>query len=364
MMTAEDRMIRFSRRDFFHSSTGALLASAACWAAPEPSELPQPIAPLSRRSRVSLIRGEDRRTNVYEALKAIDGELAPALKKKKYVIIKPNNVSTQNPLASTNADAIRGILDYVTTRFKGPIVIAESSAGETMAGFESFYYTRLPGEYKSRKVTLLDLNQEGKYELLPILDADLHLTPVRLAARLTDPDAFVISSAMPKTHNTVVATLGIKNMALGAPLHQAPGEKQRWSDKRKYHGGVRQTHYDILLTAHRLKPGFGASVIDGYEGMEGNGPAGGTAVPSRIAIASADFLAADRIGLEAMSINPSWPGYLVYCHQTGLGNYDLEKIDIAGEPLAAVRKAYRLHDDTKKELLWQGPMKEVPPRLG
>jgi uncharacterized protein (DUF362 family) len=310
------------------------------------------------------MRGENRRTNVYEALKAIDVELAPALKKKKYVIIKPNNVSTQNPLASTNADAIRGILDYVTTRFKGPIVIAESSAGDTLTGFENFHYTRLPGEYSSRKITLVDLNEEGKYELLPVLDADLHLTPVRLAARLVDPDAFVISSAMLKTHNTVVATLGIKNMALGAPLHSSRHEKQRWNDKRKYHAGVRQTHYDILLTAQRLKPNFGLSVLDGFEGMEGNGPGNGTAVASRIAIASADFVAADRVGLEAMSINPSWPGYLVYCHQSGLGNYDLNQIDLVGESLASVRRAYRLHDDMKKELLWQGPMTEVPPRLG
>jgi uncharacterized protein (DUF362 family) len=364
MMTAEDRMLRFSRRNFFQTSTGALVASATCWPAPETSELPQPIAPLSRRSRVSLVRGENRRHNVYEALKAIDDELAPALKKKKYVVIKPNNVVATNPLASTNVDALRGILDYVTTRFKGPVVIAESSAGETLQAFENFQYNRLAGEYKSRKINLVDLNQEAKYELLPILDSNLHLTPVRLAARLLDPDAFVISSAMLKTHNTVVATLGIKNMALGAPLHQAPGDKQRWSDKRKYHGGVRQTHYDILLTAQRLKPTLGLSVIDGFEGMEGNGPGSGTAVSSRVAIASTDFIAADRIGLEAMSIDPSWPGYLVYCHQAGLGQYDLKQIDIAGESLAAVRKQYRLHDDIKRELLWQGPMTELPPKLG
>ncbi len=357
-------MSSFSRRDFFHTSTGALLASASCWAAPELPGSPQPIAPVSQRSRVSLIHGDNRRTNVYESLKAIDHELAPALKNKKYVVIKPNNVVANNPLASTNADALRGILDYVTTRFKGPIVIAESSAGETMSAFENFHYTRLPGEYKSRKITLVDLNHEAKYEVLPVLDADLHLTPVRLAARLLDPEAFVISSAMLKTHNTVFATLGVKNMALGAPLHQAPGEKQRWNDKRKYHTGVRQTHYNIMLTTQRLKPALGLSVIDGFEGMEGNGPASGTPVASRIAIASTDFIAADRVGIETMGIDPGWPGYLVYCWQNGLGQYDLKQIDITGEDLMVVRKMYSPHDDVNRELLWQGPMTEVPPKIG
>ena len=297
-------MPQFSRREFFQTSTGALLASASCWAAQAPAELPQPIAPINHRSTVSLIRGDDRRKNVYEALKAIDDQLAPALKQKKYILIKPNNVSPVNQLASTHADAIRGILDYTSTRFRGPVIIAESAAGDTMQGFENFRYNKLVGEYSSRKISLLDLNQEGKYEMLPVLDENLHLSPVRLAARLLDPDAFVISAGVIKTHNVVVATLGIKNMCLGAPLHQAPGEKQRWNDKRKYHGGVRQTHYDILLTFQKLKPNMGLSVLDGYEGMEGNGPSAGTPVASRIAIASTDFVAADRVGLEAMSVNP------------------------------------------------------------
>ena len=123
-------------------------------------------------------------------------------------------------------------------------------------------------EHRSQKVSLLDLNQEGKYEVIPVLDADLHPTPVRLAARLLDPDAFIICSAMLKTHNVVVATLSVKNMALGAPLRSAPKETPNWNDKRKYHGGVRQTHYDIMLTAQ--KPG---AVLgrDGDRWLRGDG---------------------------------------------------------------------------------------------
>jgi hypothetical protein len=41
---------------------------------------------------------------------------------------------------------------------------------------------------------------------------------VRLAARLLDPDAFIIASATLKTHDKVVARLSEKDMALGAPV--------------------------------------------------------------------------------------------------------------------------------------------------
>jgi uncharacterized protein (DUF362 family) len=353
-----------SRRQFFLTTTGTLAAGAACWATEAPAELPQPIVPMNKRSAVSLIRGEDRRANVFEALKAIDEQIVPELKRKKYVVIKPNNVSTIAQLASTHADTLRGIMDYLSTRFKGPVIIAESSAGDTMQGFENFKYNRVASEYAANKVSLLDLNAEARYEVLPVLDENLHLTPVRLAARLLDPEAFVISAGVLKTHNVVVATLGIKNMCLGAPLHQAPKEAKRWNDKRKYHGGVRQTHYDIMLTAQRLSKNWNLSVIDGFEGMEGNGPSSGTPVPSRLAIASTDFVAADRVGVEAMGVNAGWPGYLIYCWQAGVGQYDIRQIDIVGENIAAVRKSYKLHGDLDRELQWMGPMQEVPPRLG
>ena len=360
----------FSRRQLFTAGGTALALAAAARrvVAQAPAPMPEPLlAPLlakDQRSLVSLIHGEDRRKNAYNALLAIDTKIAPRLKSKKYVVIKPNNVSTVNQLAATNVDTLRGILDYLSTRFKGPVVIAEASAGNTMDGFEQFHYTKLPGEYPRQQIRLIDLNEEGKYELTTVLDADLHLSPVRLAARLLDPEAFVISSAMLKTHNTVVATLSIKNMVLGAPLHQAPKETARWNDKRKYHFGVRQTHYDMMLTAQKLRPTWGAAVIDGYEGMEGNGPASGTPVPSRVMIASNDFVAADRVGLEAMGINPAWIGYLLYCWQSGVGQYDIDKIDIEGEKLASIKRTYRLHNDIERELLWMGPMTDLPPKLG
>ena len=84
----------------------------------------------------------------------------PKLKRKKYVLIKPNNVTTTNQLGATHADALRGILDYLAPRFKGPVIIAESSAGNTMQGFDNFKYPALTKEYK--KVSLLDLQRGGQ----------------------------------------------------------------------------------------------------------------------------------------------------------------------------------------------------------
>jgi len=317
-----------------------------------------------RNSTVALVKGESRRQNIAQALTAIDDQVRPGLRAKKYVLIKVNNVSTTNQLAATHADAIHGILDYLEPRFKGPVIVAESSAGDTLHGFEEFGYNRLATERRSQQVQLIDLNREAKYKAMPLIDYDLHAVSTRLAARLFDPDAYIISAGIMKTHNVMVATLSIKNMALGAPLHSVPGERPSWNDKRKTHNGLRQTHYNIFLTQQAMQPFLGAAVIDGYEGMEGNGPSSGTPVPSRLAIASTDYVAADRVGVETMGINPEWMGYLRFCSEFGVGQYDLAKIDVRGEKIEAVRRKYLLHQDIERELQWMGPMLELPPKLG
>jgi uncharacterized protein (DUF362 family) len=357
-----------SRRSFVQLAGSSLLLQSQMLRAEEslrsgvggvPMQTPRAGAP----SKVALACGDDRRRNVRTALETIDDQIRAGLRGKKSVLIKPNNVSTSNQLAATHLDALVGILDYLDSRFHGPVVIAESSAGDTLEGFEHFGYNRLAAERRAQKLSLVDLNREGKYGTVEVLDADLHITPVRLAARVLDPETFVISSAMLKTHNTVVATLSVKNMVLGSPLHSGPGEVF-WSDKRKYHVGIRQTHYNMLVTAQKLQPHWGLAVIDGYEGMEGDGPGNGTPVASHVAIASTDFIAADRVGVEVMGINPDWVGYLTYCAQAGLGQYDLAKIQVDGAAIASVAKKYKLHDQIQKELEWMGPLQKGSPTMG
>jgi uncharacterized protein (DUF362 family) len=314
-------------------------------------------APESR-STVSLVKGDSRRKNITDALTAIDDQIRPVIGTKKYVAIKVNNVSTTNQLAASHADAIHGILDYLQPRYKLPVHVVEASAGDTLQGYDNFKYTEVA---KERKIGLIDLNREAKHKLVSMIDYDLHPKPCRMAARLMDPDAYVICACMLKTHNTVVATLSVKNMSLGAPLH---GVGEQWNDKRVVHNGLRQTQYNIFLGAQAMKPYWGATVIDGYEGMEGNGPSSGTPVPSRIAIASTDYIAADRVGVETMGINPDWMGYLKFCSDFGIGQFDLDRIDLRGAKIADVQKKYRLHADIERQLEWMGPIQELPKKIG
>jgi len=162
--------------------------------------------------------GEDRRKNVYDALMAIDPELAPALKRKKHVLISPTS-----PAISSNwrpRTPIRCAASWTTWR-RG------SRAGDRSRGVLRQYHgwlRQFQVPATDRGVSFAESGtdrsqSEGKYITAPLIDTNLQMFPVRLAARLMDPDAFIVSASIPKTHDCVVATMGVKNLVMGAPLH-------------------------------------------------------------------------------------------------------------------------------------------------
>ena len=61
--------------------------------------------------------------------------------------------------------ALRGILDYLEPRFRGPIVIGESSKDHAWDAFENFGYQRVVSEYRKMKITLVDFNDQRRGRL-------------------------------------------------------------------------------------------------------------------------------------------------------------------------------------------------------
>jgi uncharacterized protein (DUF362 family) len=179
-----------------------------------------------------------------------------------------------------------------------------------------------------------------------------------------DPDAFVICAAIPKTHGSVIFTGAVKNMAMGAPLRSPAKVTPAWSDKRRVHvQGSQQMNLNLMIMSQKLAPNWDLAVLDGYEGMEGGGPIRGEAVPSRIAIASRDYVAADRVAMEAMGIEADWVGYLQYCAAVGLGNYDLSRIDVQGETIASVKRTYKMSPSFDTIIKWKDPLAPAAPKV-
>ncbi len=77
--------------------------------------------------------------------------------------------------------------------------------------------------------------------------------------------------------------------------------------------------------------------------MEGNGPMGGTPVDTRLAFASLDPLAMDTLATKLMGFDPTRIMYLASMAQAGMGQGDLDKVEVLGTPPEKCRHHFKAH---------------------
>ena len=301
----------------------------------------QNVMKSSERSVVGLVRGDDRYDNVRQALEQIADTVD--VSRARQVLIKPNFVSVKRQLSATHVDATRAVLDFLRDRGVGRVVIAEyTGSGSAMEAFRTFGYLPLLDEYD---VELVDLSLEDWVDAT-IYNRDLEAVPAKVTRRIVESD-FRISIAPFKTHNSTIVTLSIKNMAMGA-----------LRDRCLFHQGWPAMHLSLYGLIPLVAPHL--SVLDGFEGMEGDSPLDGDPVDARVAVASTDFVAADTIGTLVMDHDPRQVGYLVYSHRGGLGEGDPTGIEVRGNVSVEEATTYfRKHDTYEDQIKWRTPAADL-----
>lgn len=312
--------------------------------------------------RAALVKGDSRADNVFRALKLIEGDVKKGLAGKKMVVIKPNFVGVDRQLCATHVETTEAVLEFLKPLVKEQILVAESPAGApAIEGFDNYGYLNLPKKYN---VKLVDLDAEP-FTILHAIDDKFYPQPFRCANLLLDRNVYVISPAVMKTHDRAVVTLSLKNIVVGAALKD---KGFRWgrrgserNDKPLIHGGGGNAgiHFNLFTLSAKLRPDL--AILDGFEGMEGNGPIGGTPVDHKVAVASTDWVAADRIATELMGFDFAQVGYIWFAAQAGIGEGDLTKIEILGEKVGDHVRKYRPNDRIQFQYKWkEGPQLTWP----
>lgn len=293
--------------------------------------------PKTDISKVALIKGNDCRDNIVQALKKIEDDVLAAIGGKQ-IVIKPNFVSTDRELSATHVDAIRGILDVLAPHCKKQIIVGESTASNrgTFDGFKNYGYTALEKEYN---VKLVDLNQEP-WEYRYVVGTENRPIPIRIISTYLDPNVYLVSAAKMKTHDRVVTTLSLKNVIIGAPVRDPDKNDKRLTHLPNRFAKDAILHYNMFHLAQEIYPGLG--VIDGFTAMEGNGPVGGTPVEARVALASTDPLALDVLTTKMMGFDPTQIMYLSAMAEAGMGQGDLTKISVLGTPVEQCQYKFKI----------------------
>ena len=359
--------LQLQRRDFIRTSLFGGLAAAALpgfamnsnmFSFAQASSLA-----LDTTSRVSLVTGLDRADMAFRALQPFSKELAQAIGNKR-VVVKPNLVSSTRQLAATYAETFEGILEFLKSINKlDNVLVCESAAdGPALPAFENYKYIPIIEKYKAQ---MLDLDEGPTHELWLLNELNMRPLSCKVSSILTNHnDNFVMSIARLKTHDRAVITGTLKNIAVGGPVKDIGfgyGGRNRVEGTRNHksstHGnGFRAINYNLFSLAYTLHPDF--AFIDGCNGMEGDGPINGTEVDHRVTIAGMDWLAVDRVAGALMGVDPANVGYMNFAADAGLGQYDLDKIEIVGETLANHVKTYTMSRNIEKQLEWLVPLKE------
>jgi len=200
---------------------------------------------------------------------------------------------------------------------------------------DHYGYRDLVGEYG---LSLLDLNTDESVQI-PAFNDRFEVQMVDVSRTATE--SWVVSVCPMKTHDSLVVTLGVKNVLLGA----ISGGHVR---KERVHCGHKAFNLSMTRMIQDLGPDL--TVIDGIVGMQGDGPVFGYAIDSGVVLAAADRIAADIVGLQVMGFEPSQVGYLWYSsHVRGVSADDIE---VVGETVDACRTQYEPHSTYADQLDW------------
>ncbi len=287
----------------------------------------------------------------------------------QHVVVKPNLVMYDRPYANTHPDALRTTLAMIRDYYVGPLTIAEGCAlHATPAAFAAHGYADLAHQHNAR---LLDLNDDATIPVT-VYDRAEKAIELRMARTIIESDCR-ISLSLPKTHDTVLVTLSLKNMIMGSLVNRrvatarmrpawldrlgqiVRGHGNGWgSDKKAMHQSYPIINLNLAQLAPLVRPHLG--ILDGFIAMEGAGPTDGDPVPWGIALASTDPLALDVFTASLMGVQLAEVGYLAYAAQAWLGVSDLAAIDVIGNVSPAqVRRVFTLHPQHQVQRQWHHP---------
>ncbi len=173
---------------------------------------------------------------------------------------------------------------------------------------------------------------------------------IRIPGRLVGSN--IIHLPTIKTHVFTTITGAMKN-AFGGLLFER---------RHICHGAIHETLVDLLAIQKEVHPGVFA-VVDGAFSGSGPGPRCMKVAERDVVVAGADQVAVDAICARLMGFEPMEIPFLRIAHERGLGQAELEGIDVVGEDLEETAWTVERPGETLasrgQKLIYWGPLKPL-----
>jgi uncharacterized protein (DUF362 family)/NAD-dependent dihydropyrimidine dehydrogenase PreA subunit len=244
-------------------------------------------------------------------------EIFPLEMRGKKILIKPNVLRTSSPEEGivTHPAVLRAVVEKIEAMRPAAIVVGDNP-GLVSYGADEEAFSKT-GLFEAAKGYYRNIgNDSVKVDFNPDF-----MPFVSISQAVLDAD-IIISLPKFKTHGLTVITGAIKNSygflpgAQKAKLHRAASSADRF--------------HEMLVDVFRLRvPDL--FLMDAVIGMEGNGPASPALRAIGLILASDNAVALDAVMATMMGCAPGQLRSLQKAREIGLGDYDLNTIEVIGE---------------------------------
>lgn len=264
--------------------------------------------------------------DVIAAVGALLDQAAPSLiDGGERVLIKPNMHAVQHHTTggTTNPAVVVAIIRWLKARGAGEIIVGDSPYHGNDQPRRTFTDTDMGAAVEAEGVRWVCF-EEGQHRVLAgPFDT---LSEVHVTQWLDWPDRLINVPTM-KTHFNCLITGALKNLK----------GLLRKGDKAAFHT-LADLSAAVAALNQKVRPHL--NLMDATIGMEGTGPGSGQPVGLHLVLAGDDAVALDAVSAEVMDIRPLEVNTIRLAAELGVGEADLSRIEVLGDPIEAVRRRF------------------------
>lgn len=250
------------------------------------------------------------------------------IKSNHTVTITANLVNLNPPEkgVTIGQETLRDLIKLIKERNPKRVVVAAGSGGaSTMQVYKEYGYNRIIEE---EGVEFVDLNS-GEFIEISLKHDIVRSTKINKLIKETD---VLISFTQLKFHEEATMSASIKNMALSWPPADVHGYP------KKSLGIHEDLHGFIWAMAEEIP--IDLSVVSLSPVMIGTGPSKGIPIHTGMLIAGMDAVAVDTICARILGFRPQAVNYLFRLIKSGVGQGNMDNIDIKGIKLIEAEKLF------------------------
>ncbi|MDO4459971.1 MAG: DUF362 domain-containing protein [Clostridia bacterium] len=242
------------------------------------------------------------------------------------VVIKPNLIMKSSPdAAAITHPEVTAAVGRVVKELGAKVLIAESSGGvfteqSVKSVMNGCGYTAIAEKYG------FEIYKDCEYQAVNLPDGKICRT-LTVIKPYVNPD-FVIDIAKLKTHCMTTFSGATKNLFGTVPGLMKPELHFRYPELNDF-------SKMLIDLSEYIRPDL--CIIDGIDGMEGDGPTGGSPRHVGLVFTGLSSYAVDMVASSCIGLNPMEIRMLKEANERGLCPDSVDEIDVIGESIAAVK---------------------------